>query len=227
MTVRTLSFWVVGLFALPVGLCRGQEGLEKPPPPKELPAAIPEAPPAPCAGACVPTAEKTIRTRKIFLVEEQAATTMPKLALREVELARRRQTVPEIAWREERFTATELEFKPRECEQEVACTEMKPVTKIDPCTGCPCTVYEQVPVVKRVKVTVYDAVPQQRDYVVKVPWLKPVEQDVVVKGLVLDRTTVPAIEKRWSAVPVESEVKVQVPVSVPPCPPPGCCGHGK
>src|SRR5262249_48882474 len=153
--------------------------------------------------------------RKVYLVEEQAATTLPDFKLRDVECGKG--TCLELDWREEKRVCTELVLKPREIEQEVTCLTVQPVTTIDPCTGHPCTVHQQVPVVKKVKLTVYDAVPEEKEYVVKIPCLKPV--DVVVKRLAVDWTTEPAIEKRLRAVTVPCEIKVRVPAWPTPCPP--------
>jgi hypothetical protein len=191
---------------------------ENPPPtpPATLPAAIPETCPAPCA----PIVQKTIHTRNVYLVEKQAACTLPQLSLRAVEVCREKRPTLEITYNEQRQVCTELVLKPREIEQEVCCTEIKPVTTIDPCTGCPCTVHQAVPVTKKVKITVYDAVPEQKEYIVKTPCLKPGEQDVIVKKLVLDATTIPAIEKRMTALETRCDMNYQIAVpQPPPCPP--------
>jgi hypothetical protein len=129
--------------------------------PTQPPATLPEAIPAPCAEGCVPTVEKTIRTRNIYLVEKQAACTLPQLTLRSVDVCREKRLDLGITYDEHRQVCTELVLKPRETVEEVCCTEVKPVTTIDPCTGCPCTVHETVPVTKRVKITVFELVPVQ------------------------------------------------------------------
>jgi hypothetical protein len=165
---------------------------------------------------CGPPLEKVICKRKIHLVEEQCATTLPALKIREYEACRDKKIDLEITWNESRQTCTELVIKPREIEQDVCCTDVRPVTKIDPCTGCPCTVYESFPVTKRVKVTVYEAGPEQRDYIVRTPCLKPVETEVIVKKLAADAITIPAIQKKLRAIETKCEIRIPVPPP-PPC----------
>ena len=194
---------VVGCWAVPVLLCQAEE----------KPASLPDvAAPAPaCAAPCPPPVEKTISRREVYLVEEQAACTLPALTPREVELARTKEASLEVAWHEAPFVCTELTLKPREVDQEVVCTTVAPVTKVDLATGQACTVYEQVPVVKKVRVTVYDVVPEERAYLVRTPYLKPVEKCVIVKGLTVDATTEPAVEKRLRVITVPCEAKVVMP----------------
>jgi hypothetical protein len=165
----------------------------------------------------VPLIEKTIPYAKIYLVEEQCATTLPRLTPREVEVGRA-QACLEVDFRAEKRTVTVLEIKKRVVEQEVTCLTTEPVKSCDPCTGQPCIVYQQVPVVKKVPITVSECVPVPREVVVQVPVVKP-GKELVVKKLVLDATTIPAIETRLRAVPVQTEIQVQVPACLPPCPP--------
>ncbi len=187
--------------------------------PNRLPDAVPNVLPAPCHEPCGPPCEKTIRMRNIALVEKQNACTLPELRLREYEVGRDKRRTLEITYNETRQWCTELVLKPREIEQEVCCTEVKPVTTIDPCTGCPCTTYQPVQVTKRVKITVYDAVPEQKEYIVRTPCLKPVEEDVIIRKLAVDAVTIPAIGKRLEAIPTDCVLKVPVTVPPPmPCP---------
>ncbi len=213
MIRRVLPGSFVLLAALTGGAARGQEVPRKLPeeaPPPAAPQPV-EAPP------CCATVEKTICTRKVHLLEEQTADTLPRRPLREVEVSREKQTTLQIDWKETRYVCTELTVEPVVSVQEVVCMTVKPETAIDPCTGKPCTVYKQVPEVKKVQVTVMKAVPHEKAYLLRVPCLKPVERDVVVQKLAVDATTIPAVTTRLHAVTVPCEVKVQVPVSQPPC----------
>ena len=93
--------------ALPVSALRGQQA----PPPKELPPTLPPptvlpAPPAapaplPEAAAvappavrelCIPGCDKDIPVRKLYVVEEQSATTIPQLNVRDVEVGPEQKT---------------------------------------------------------------------------------------------------------------------------------------
>jgi hypothetical protein len=102
--------------------------------------------------------------------------------------------------------------------------EGKPVTVTDPCGKCR-TEIQMCPVVKTVKVKCYHTEPVQRTVIVRVPVLKP-GGELIVKGVALDKTTIPAIERRFEAVTTQNELKVLVPVCpvpVPPsCPKGGC-----
>ncbi len=212
---RILPGLVMLLAALPGGIAQGQEV------PRKLPDEVPAPAPAPQAveapPPCCPTIEKTICTRKVYLLEEQTAATLPRLTLRDVEVGREKQTSLQIDWKESHYVCTELTVEPVTSEQEVVCLTVKPETSVDPCTGKPCTVYKQVPEVKKVQVTVMKAVPRQREYIVRTPCLKPVERDVVVHKLAVDATTIPAVTTRLHAVTVPCEAKVQVPLCQPPC----------
>jgi hypothetical protein len=174
--------------------------------------------PEPCA---VPVIEKTICLPRSTLIEQQEATTLPKLTLREVEAGRALEC-PALDFREERHTVTEITLKPREVEQQVTCVESKPVTVTDPCTGHCHTEYHQCPVVRTVKVTVYEKVPVQREVLVRVPVLKP-GRELVIKQLVLDCTTQPAIAKSYQVETVPNEIHMVVPACQAPCPPPPVC----
>jgi hypothetical protein len=218
--IQRLFPGLVVLAALTGSASQGQEVPQKLPeripPPASAPQAI-EAPPP-----CCPTVEKTICTRKVYLLEEQTATTLPRLTLRDVEVCHEKQTNLQIDWKETRYVCTELTVEPVVSEQEVVCLTVKPETTIDPCTGKPCTVYKQVPEVKKVQVTVMKAVPREKEYILRTPCLKPVEREVVVQRLAVDATTIPAVTTRLHAVTVPCEVKVQVPVCPPPCITHGC-----
>lgn len=215
MMRRILPGLLVGLTALAGGAARGQDLPQKLPEQAPPPAAAPQAIEA--AAPCCPTVEKTICTRKVYLFPEQTATTLPRLTLRPVEVCREKQTALQIDWKESRYVCTELTVEPVVSVQEVVCMTVKPETTIDPCTGKPCTVYKQVPEVKKVQITTMKAVPREKEYIVRVPCLKPVERDVVVQKLAVDATTIPAVTTRLHAVTVPCEAKVQVPACPLPC----------
>lgn len=168
-------------------------------------------PPPVTEADCAP---RTVSVPKVYLVEEQCATTIPKLTLRE-EVVGRGCAGVQLEYAEEKHSVTEMTLKPRKVEQQVVCTEMRTVEKVDPCTGCVCTVREACPVVRTVTLTVYDPVPVTREVVVRVPCLKP-GKEVVVKKMVLDVTAEAAIEKRYRLLTVPNEVPV------PSCPPAPC-----
>jgi hypothetical protein len=161
----------------------------------------------------------TIHRKKVFILETQTATTLPKLTLRDVDVCREKKTTVEVDWRVEKHTCKEHEIRSRQVEQEVTCTEVVPETTTDPATGKSCTVYKQVPVVKKVMVTVQEAVPVDREYLVKFPCLRRTEREMQVKKLEVDRTTIPAIEKKLHAVVAPCEITVQKNVCPFACPP--------
>ncbi len=201
--------------------------LKMPPPPEAVPAPAKEVvSPAPATSCALAFMEKSIPLTQVLLVPHERATTLPDWKLREVELGR--ECAPVLDFREERQWVTELTIKEREVEEQVCCTESKPVIVKDPCTGQCRTEYQCFPVVKIVKVKVYDTVPVQREVIVRIPFLKPEER--VVKGLVLDQLTVPAIETTLSAVTTHNEVKVFVPIPeciLPPAPTCPHCAHDR
>lgn len=175
-------------------------------------------PPAACPAPCAPAVEKTIPHHRIYLLEDQEATTLPRLTPRAVEVGREVRTQLDVEYQETRFSVTEMELKPRTVEQEVVVCSVVPETVPDPITGKPCTVYTKRQDVKKVKVTVYDLVPVEKHYVHRTPFLRPREQEVTVKQLVLDETTEPAVRKTLRAVPVQQEIKLSIPA--PACPAP-------
>jgi hypothetical protein len=152
---------------------------------------------------------RTICLDKVHLVEDQCATTFPKLSLRDEVIGTKQEM--ELYYQEERQTVTAMVQKPREVEQQVECTTMEPSTTIDPSTGCPHTIYKPVQVIRTVKITVYDCVPETREVIVRVPCLRP-GKEFLLKRLVLDCTQEPAIRKTLRAVPEHNEVHV------PECP---------
>jgi hypothetical protein len=225
------------LLALIVPLAVGQTPLPEVLPPP-LPPSV-ETPPTPVPpvvesspagmhagpGCAPPVVEKTVPLTQILLVPRERAICIPDWKLRDVELGRK-PAGPVLDFREEKQIVTELKLQEREEEQQVTCMESKPVTVTEPCGKCR-TEYHPCPVVKTVKVKVYCTVPVQREVVVRVPVLKP-GGELVVKGLALDKTTVPAIERRFEAAITPNELKVLIPV--PSClPEPHCpgCPHGK
>jgi hypothetical protein len=178
----------------------------------------PVPPPTPTGGPLLgPQICRTILQKKVYLIEEQSAVTLPKMTLRDEVVAREKRTALEVVYHEEKQCVTALELKPREVEEQVVCTEMKPITTPDPITGQPCTKYEAVPVTRTVKLTVYDKVPVTREVIVRVPCLKPVEKDVIVTRLVVDCTTIPAVRTQLRAELIENLIRVP---SCPPCLPP-------
>ena len=169
------------------------------------------------AGTCeTPTFAKTYCATDVLLVPKEKATTVPDWKLREIEVDRRI-TGPELDFVEEKRCVTEMTLRPREVEQAVTVIESRPVTVTDPCTGKCRTEYQPCEVVRMVKVKVYDVVPTQREVIIRVPVLKP-GPEAVVKKMQLDKTTAPAIERRYDAVvtPSTSKVVVPVPHVVPP-----------
>jgi hypothetical protein len=220
MSRRLLALVLIGLGGWPGSWARAQVETLPPPTPETPSPSTPQTPLAPAAPvvvaspeACVPTITRTVTGKQVLLQEIQTATTMPKLEVREVEAGRT--TTVELAWKEDRQKRTEMELRPRQVEQQVCVTTTKAVTTVDPCTGCPCTVYQQVPEVKTVTITVNDVVPVEREYLVKTAYLKPV--DMVVKKLVLEASTVPAISTKLNAIETPYEVPVQVPACPLPC----------
>src|SRR5262249_159668 len=144
------------------------------------------------------------------------ATTLPDWKLREVEVGRM-PGGPVLDFCEQKQTVTELRLDEQEITQEVVINESKPVTVIDPCTGCTRTEYQMCPVVKIVKVKVYNPVPVCKQVIVRVPVLKPGPEQIVRK-LVVHETTIPAIARTLEAVTTQNEVHVAVPAPVCPLP---------
>jgi hypothetical protein len=167
-----------------------------------------------------PVVEKSIPTTQVLLVPHEQATTAPDWKLREVELGRH-QGGPVLDFEEQKQVVTEMKLQEREVEQQVVCMEQRPVTVTDPHTGKCHTEQTVCPVVRTVKVKVYEVVPVQREVAVRIGVLKPGGQEVI-KGLVLDRTTLPAVERTYQAVTTHNELRVVVPL---PPPPPPCLDH--
>jgi hypothetical protein len=165
--------------------------------------------PTGCAG--------TISLPKYYLQEVQSATTLPRMFLRD-EIVGTQPGGPVLDFVEQRQFITVLEMKPREEEQEVTCMKSEPITTVDSC-GKPCTTYQQVPDVRKVKITVFEPVSVQREVIVRVPVLKP-GRDLVVKRIVLGEETIPAIESRFNLLTIPNEVNV--PVAPPACLVPEC-----
>jgi|SRR6516162_553869 hypothetical protein len=202
MTRQLFSICLVALGASLVATAHAQEKIER------LPSVA-----APTVGpdsSCAAT-EKTICTKKVYLIPEQCATTLPRMALREVEVCKEKRTILQLDWREEKFECTEMELKENTAEQEVTCLTVKEEKTTDPATGATCTVYKQVPETVRVKISTFELVPVQRQYVVRIPLLKSEERDVVVKKLEVDRSTIPAVATRYRAETIPCEMKLQLP----------------
>jgi hypothetical protein len=148
------------------------------------------------------------------LLEEQQATTVPKLNLREVVVGGANGL--NVEYQEAKQIVTEWKLQPREVIQQVPCTTLVPVTVTDPCTGKSHTDYKECPIVREVKITVFDQVPVERTVVVSVPCVKP-GQPLLVQKLVLDTTIEPAICSRFQLLTMPNEVPVPV-CPAPPCP---------
>jgi hypothetical protein len=212
---RLVVVVLVGLWGWQGSVSPAQEEAGQPLPEPTPPPT--QSAPLACPSPCIPPVEKTLSSYKLFLQDHEAATTIPRLTIREVEICKEKQHSLELAWHEEKFTCTEMTFKEREVEQEVTCLTVQPETTVDPHTGQPCTVYKQVPVVKKVTVKVFEPVPKEKEYVVRYPYVKPRETDVVVKQLAIDHITIPGIENTLSVIPVPCEARVVVPVLPFPC----------
>ena len=152
--------------------------------------------------------ERSLTVNKLTLVPEEKAITIPKMALREVEVCRDKITKLELTFAEEKRTVTEMVLKPRVEAQQVVVMTLKEETVVDPVTCKPCKVMKQCPVVQTVKVTVYDTVPEERTVLVRVPCLKPVEQEVSIRKLVVDETTVAAILRQYHYLLVPTELPI-------------------
>ncbi|HEY7158664.1 MAG TPA: hypothetical protein VH575_32265 [Gemmataceae bacterium] len=199
---------------------RAQErkpGEETLPPPTPLPSTelppmpVPAAPELPPIGpACAACPAKTISVPRLTLMEQQSATTIPKMNLREEVVGKAYGL--DVEFREEKQIVTEWSVKPREVIQEVPCTTMVPVKTTDPCTGECRTEYKSCPVVRQVKIIVNEPVPVQRVVTVSVPCLKP-GNPLLVKKLAVDVTMEPAICTKMQLLTMPNEVYV------PSCPP--------
>lgn len=195
---------------------------ESPPPQTKLPEAVPAPQPAPVLPPAAVSegpdcGHRTVCTTNVLLVPHEKATTMPDWKLRAVEVGRI-PSGPVLEFREEKQCVTELKLVSDDVAQQVVVQERKPITVVDPHTGCAKTDYQICDVVKTVMVKVYRTVPVQREVIVRVPCLKP-GPDQIVQKMVLDRLTVPAIEKSFTAVTTTQELKV------PSCPAPCVAPH--
>lgn len=215
MLMTGLLFGMTLAYANP---CRAQ--IEGPVKPEVKPKPPTEAPgPVPCG-------ERTVCRQQFYLVEQQQATCLDVLSVREVDAGRRIVKDLEIDWKESKHVGTEIVMKSREVEREVTCWKTEAVQGTDPCTGCPCTTYKKVPVKHKVTITVYEPVCEPREFVVRVPVVKEVEREVQIKKLVLEQTQEPAIRKTLRVIELKDEVKVPI-YPVPPMPercPSGCPG---
>ncbi len=156
-----------------------------------------------------------------FVLQEiQAATTLPRIDLHD-ELVGTQCGGPVLDYVEQRQTITVLELVPHPAEQEVVCTKAVPTTTVDECGKC-CTVYEQVPDVKKVIITVFEPKNVEKEVIVRVPVLKP-GPDMLVRRLRMDAYTIPAIESRFNLLTVPNELAVpEAPLFSPPCAAPAC-----
>lgn len=249
MFPRMLRFSLLGAWAVLAAFASAQEPEgEKvlPPVEKSLPRVVPDTPPivppaapatpqtpivslpleaaAPC---CVPTCEKTFPIKRVQIAEVTEAITVPRLPVRE-EITKVPFIGTDIEYREEKLLITYLVTKTRTEQREVQSMSVVPETTVDPCTGCSCTTYKQVPVCRCVPVEVVDVVPETKLCVIKVPVLKCVEKLAVVKQIRVDQTTAPAALTKFQAVETSTQVTVPLPMPCPPGPAPARpdCAHG-
>jgi len=149
-------------------------------------------------------------------MEEQSPATLPELKVREVVVGSVQEL--EVAYREERRHVTAMVLKPCAVDKQIVATTAVPVTTIDPCTGQPCTTYQNVQTVRTIKGTEYHTVPETTEIVVKVPYLRP-GAELLIKKLAVDATTVPMTCTRMHAVTMPNSITVPV-FPLPPLPPP-------
>ena len=149
------------------------------------------------------------------LMEQQEATTVPRMRVREEVVGRA--CGLDVEYREKKQVVVEWTLKPREVVQNVPCTKMVPVTVTDPCTGQCRTEYKSCPVVRPVKLTVYDPVPVERLVVVAVPCLKP-GKPLQASKLFVDTTIEPAIRTHMQVLAMPNQVHVPACCALPPNP---------
>ncbi len=234
---RWLLAWSLsGLCAAFSSAAQGQEQLLLPPtrlPSSEPMTGQPSPPPVPqpppegllppplCAPPCLPSIDKFISVPRYTLVDENAATTIPVMKVRDVAVGRAQGL--EVEFRETKRVVTAWVAKPRDVEQEVLCTTLVPYTVTDPCTGECHTDYKPCPVLRKVKVTLYDVVPEEQQVAVSVPIIKP-GPPLEVRRVTVDTTMEPAIETRLRLYSMPNEIHVSVP-ACPPILPPCLVGH--
>jgi hypothetical protein len=225
MTRWLLAAFTAGLLAAAPGQTRADEPKEPVAPPKEIPKEIipppkdAELPPPIIPDGYAPGCGRPICLPQFHLMELQAATTLPRMRIREEVVGIERRMV--VDYHEERRTINDVELKPHDVEQEVTCMDTQPCTVVDPCTGECRTEYHCVPVVKKVKIVVFEAVPTTREVLVRVPYLKP-GPEFQVRRLALDSYSIPAIEKRLQLIETDNVITAPVPPPLPPCPGPSC-----
>lgn len=188
---------------------------EELPPLSVLPPPTPMPIPTPGVAGCpadAPCPARTVSVPRFTLMEEQKATTVPKLNVREVVVGHA--TGLDVMYQEMKQPITEWALQPREVVQFVPCTTMMPVMVTDPCTGQCHTEYKECPTVREVRITVFDPIPVPRLVSVGVPCVRP-GQPLRVSKLVVDKTIEPAICSRFQLLTQPNEVLV------PACPP-GC-----
>jgi hypothetical protein len=238
MFPRLLRCCLVGSWALFVGLATAQEPANKLPPPTPAeerpaqPALPPEIVTVPIAldhaDCCAPCdVEQTYPVKRVQIAEVQEAITLPRLPVRE-EITKIPFVGVGIEYREEKQPITYLVTKVRTELRQVQSMSVVPETTVDPCTGCPCTTYKEVPICQSVPVEVVDVVPETKLGVIKVPVLKCVNKVAVVKRVVVDETTVPASVTHFQAVEASTDVTTSLPLPHPPSPAPPLpgCVHG-
>jgi hypothetical protein len=221
MTQQAVAWGIIliGWLALPLSAPAQQreEGKEELPPPQVLPSppVVPPLSPDVVAPSCAPCPARTIAVPRLTLMEQQAATTIPQMRVREEVVGRA--VGLDVEYREQKQVVVEWTLKPREIVKDVPCTTMVPVTITDPCTGQCRTEYKSCPVVRQVRLTVYDPVPVERIVVVAVPCLKP-GTPLQISKLCVDTTHEPAIATRLQLLAVPNQVHVPPCCALPPAP---------
>lgn len=164
-----------------------------------------------CDGGCAQCG-RTLHREKIYLIEEQEATTQHKLEIREQVVAIQTENQLKIDFHKEKRFVTELKLEPYEVTQEVIASKVVEETDYD-CHGNPIKKFVTVPCVRQVKLTKYHQVPVTREVEVTVPCLRCVPRQVMVKKCVALPIEVAAIRRTLRGVPIHNTI------DVPACPP--------
>lgn len=211
------SFATGGILLTTFASAQEPERLPPPAVEKMLPPEI-TAPPvgevAPGEGCSKPMVDQNFPMKKIQIAEDQELIAVPRLPIRE-EVSKVPFVGLEIEYKEEKRSVTFMMPKPRKEIRHVTSVSRVPETTVDPCTGCPCTTYKEVPICRDIEVEVVDLVPTTREYVVQVPVLKPANKLAVVRRLVVDEVTVPAVAKTYHAVESEANITAPIPACAP------------
>ncbi len=227
--ILLVSLWVLPAWAdePPVRL---PESVPPPiPAPEAMPAPLPAPAPEACPAPCVPECLKVRTTYRLHWLERDVPFSREKYEVKEI-VNDDIKCYLDLDYTETTNVKTELVLKPREVLKEVTCCTQKPISTVDPCTGCPKICYEPVTETKTVKEIVYDLVPEEKVYKTRTAYLKPKEQPIHVKTLALQCTTECGVRKErfGVVVPCEETERILTPPPPPlpplplPCP---SCGH--